>query len=128
MHEVVQVKIREAGKVAYYDIAQLKLSIGDYVIVEADRGLEYGQVISEVEKVMDKDVEDVVRNVLRLSTAHDMRQIKENEKRAQDALKTAVKKIAEHKLPMKLIDVEYSLIVTKIIFYSRPKVGLILEI
>ncbi|MDP8261131.1 MAG: stage 0 sporulation family protein [Candidatus Kappaea frigidicola] len=117
MHEVVQVKIREAGKVAYYDIAQLKLSIGDYVIVEADRGLEYGQVISEVEKVMDKDVEDVVRNVLRLSTAHDMRQIKENEKRAQDALKTAVKKIAEHKLPMKLIDVEYSFDRSKIIFY-----------
>ncbi len=117
MYEVVQVKIREGGKVAYYDIHQLKLNIGDYVIVEADRGLEYGQVISEIEKIMDKEVEDVLRNVLRLATAHDIRQIKENEKKAHDALKAAVKKIEEHKLPMKLIDVEYSFDRSKIIFY-----------
>jgi len=117
MYEVVQVKIREGGKVAYYDIHQLKLNIGDYVIVEADRGLEYGQVISETEKIMDKEVEDVLRNVLRLATAHDIRQIKENEKKAHDALKAAVKKIEEHKLPMKLIDVEYSFDRSKIIFY-----------
>lgn len=117
MHEVVQVKIREAGKVAYYDLGQLKLNIGDYVIVEADRGLEYGQVISEIEKTMDVEAEDVLRNIIRLATAHDIRQIKENEKKAKGALKTAVKKIEEHKLPMKLIDVEYSFDRSKIIFY-----------
>jgi cell fate regulator YaaT (PSP1 superfamily) len=117
MHEVVQVKIREGGKVAYYDIGQLQLVIGDYVIVEADRGLEYGQVISEIEKIMDNEVEGILRKVIRLATAHDIRQIKENEKKAQSALKSAIKKIEEHKLPMKLIDVEYSFDRSKIIFY-----------
>jgi cell fate regulator YaaT (PSP1 superfamily) len=117
MHEVVQVKIREGGKVAYYDIVELKLNIGNYVIVEADRGLEYGQVISESEKIMDSEIEGVLRKVLRVATAHDLKQIKENEKKAQSALKSAAKKINEHKLPMKLIDVEYSFDRSKIIFY-----------
>jgi cell fate regulator YaaT (PSP1 superfamily) len=117
MHEVVQVKIREGGKVAYYDIGELKLNIGDYVIVEADRGLEYGQVISEPEKIMDNDIEGVLREVLRVATAHDLKQIKENENKAQSALRSAAKKIEEHNLPMKLIDVEYSFDRSKIIFY-----------
>ena len=117
MREVVQVKIREGGKVAYYDIGQLKLNIGDYVIVEADRGLEYGQVISEIEKIINEDVNDALKNTIRLATAHDIRQIKENEKKAHDTLKVAVKKIEEHSLPMKLIDVEYSFDRSKIIFY-----------
>ena len=117
MYEVVQVKIREAGKVSYYDVNDLAPAIGNYVIVEADRGLEYGQVISEREKIMDDDVDGVLRKITRVATAHDLRQIKENEKKASSALKTASRKIEEHKLGMKLIEVEYSFDRSKIVFY-----------
>lgn len=117
MYEVVQVKVREAGKVDYYDINGLDLRVSDYVIIEADRGLEYGQVISEPEKILDDDVEGVLRKVLRKATDHDLRQIKENSKKAQKTLETAAKKIQEHKLDMKLVEVEYSFDRSKIVFY-----------
>jgi len=117
MYEVVQVKIREAGRVSYYDIHDIDLKIGNYVIVEADRGLEYGQVISEAEKILDDDVEGVLRKVVRKATAHDLRQIRENEKKAHQTLATASKKIEQHNLSMKLIEVEYSFDRSKIVFY-----------
>ncbi len=117
MYDVVQVKIREAGKVAYYNRNNIDVDLGDYVIVEADRGLEYGQVISEPEDILDDDVEGVLPNIIRKATSHDLRQVKENEKKAEHVYKVAIKKIEEHRLPMKLIQVEYSFDRSKIVFY-----------
>lgn len=117
MYEVVQVKIREAGRVSYYNINGIDLKIGDYVIVEVDRGLEYGQVISELEEILDDDVEGTLRKIVRKATTHDLRQVRENGKKAKYAHKVALKKVEEHKLPMKLIEMEYSFDRSKIIFY-----------
>ena len=41
----------------------------------------------------------------------------ENEERAKEAYETCVRKIAEHKLDMKLVDVEYTFDNTKLLFY-----------
>jgi cell fate regulator YaaT (PSP1 superfamily) len=117
MHEVVQVKIREAGKVSCCSSNNIELNTGDYVIVEADRGLEYGQVISEPEKVLDDDLERNLRKIVRKATLHDLRQVKENEKKAQHTYRIALKKVEKHKLPMKLIEVEYSFDRSKVVFY-----------
>lgn len=117
MYDVVQVKIREAGKVSYYEVNGIALNIGDYVIVEADRGLEYGQVISELEKTIEADIEGALKKVMRKATAHDLKQIKENERKAHQALKLASERIEKHKLIMKIIEVEYSFDRSKIVFY-----------
>lgn len=117
MYKAVQVKIREAGKVSYFNINDNDVDVGDYVIVQADRGLEYGQVISEIETVLEDDVEGVLHNIVRKATPHDMKQIRENDKKCNKTYKIALKKIREHQLPMKLIEVEYSFDRSKIIFY-----------
>ena len=44
MHEVIQVKLRESGKITFFSTGGMRFKAGDYVIVEADRGLDYGQV------------------------------------------------------------------------------------
>ena len=49
MYEVIQVKLREAGKITYFSTGGMRFKIGDHVIVEGDRGLDYGQVLSERE-------------------------------------------------------------------------------
>ncbi|NQT06841.1 MAG: stage 0 sporulation protein, partial [Candidatus Omnitrophica bacterium] len=56
MFEVVQVKLREAGKIERYSASGMSFTVGEYVIVEADRGLECGQVVSDIEVVLDKDI------------------------------------------------------------------------
>ena len=55
MYEVVQIRLREAGKITYFSPGGTKFKVGEYVIVEADRGLDYGQVLSEMQAILDSD-------------------------------------------------------------------------
>ena len=95
----------------------MKFKMGSYVIVEADRGLDYGQVISESEVILDSDVGEPLRRVLRKANPWDLHQIEKNKKKAKEMITSCAKKIQEHKLPMKLIDAEFSFDRSKIIFY-----------
>lgn len=117
MYEVVQVRLREGGKIQYYEVGQLKPKIGESVIVEADRGLDYGEVISETEMVADIVLEEPLRKISRIATRTDLEQIKKNQDKTKEAFATCQKKIQEHALKMKLIEAEYSFDRSKLIFY-----------
>ena len=117
MYEVVQVRLREGGKIQYYEVGQLKPKIGESVIVEADRGLDYGEVISETEMVADIVLEEPLRKISRIATRTDLEQIKKNQDKTKEAFATCQKKIQEHTLKMKLIEAEYSFDRSKLIFY-----------
>ena len=117
MYEVIQVRLREAGKITYYSTSGMKFKVGDYVIVEADRGLDYGQVLSETEAILDSDLEEPLKKVMRKANPWDMHQIDKNKKKIKEVMGTCSKKIQERRLAMKLIDAELSFDRSKIIFY-----------
>lgn len=117
MYEVVQVRLREGGKIQYYEIGELRPKIGEFVIVEADRGLDYGEVISEPEMVADIVLEEPLRKITRIAAKADLEQIKKNREKTKEAFATCQKKIQEHALKMKLIEAEYSFDRSKLIFY-----------
>ena len=58
MYEVIQVRLRESGKITYFSTNGMKFRVGDDVIVEADRGLDYGQVLADTEAILDSDIGD----------------------------------------------------------------------
>ncbi|MCM8790976.1 MAG: stage 0 sporulation family protein [Candidatus Omnitrophica bacterium] len=117
MYEVIQVRLREAGKITYFSTSGMKFKVGDYVIVEADRGLDYGQVITEKEAILDSDIEEPLKKVIRKANPWDMHQIDKNRKKIKEVMDTCSRKIQERKLSMKLIDAEFSFDRSKIIFY-----------
>lgn len=118
MIKVVEVKQREGGSTAHYITGGLSLSAGDYVIVESDRGLDYGEVLSGEEVILDKNVSHKnLRKIMRVATAGDIEKINRNRRTAKEAVKTCNRKIAERKLNMKLIDAELSFDCSKIVFY-----------
>ncbi|MFH1996134.1 MAG: stage 0 sporulation family protein [Candidatus Omnitrophota bacterium] len=117
MFEVVEIRLREAGKILYFSTNGMKFKTGDHVIVEADRGLDYGQVMAEADVILDSDVEEPLRRVLRKANPWDLEQVDKNKKKAKEMMSTCTKKIHEHKLPMKLIDAEFSFDRSKIVFY-----------
>lgn len=117
MHEVVQVRLGEANKIEHFLTNSLKFKIEDFVIVEQDRGLGYGQIISDPEMFSDKQVEKALRKVIRLATAGDLHQIDRNKKRIKDITSICEQKIKERKLDMKLIEAEYSFDRSKITFF-----------
>lgn len=117
MFKAVQVRLREAGKISCYDAGDQELKVGNYVIVEQERGLEYGEVISEPEALLETDLQEPLKKVVRPATKQDLEQIKKNKERINDIIANCSKKIVQHKLEMKLLEAEYSFDRSKIIFY-----------
>jgi len=117
MYEVIQVRLREAGKITYFSTSGMKFKAGDYVIVEADRGLDYGQVLSETEAILDSDVDEPLKKIMRKANPWDMMQIEKNKKKIKEVMDTCAKKIQDRKLNMKLIDAEFSFDRSKVMFY-----------
>lgn len=118
MLKVIEIKQREEGNVSHYLMGDFNLSAGDYVVVESDRGLDYGEVLSGEEIILDKDMsKSTLRKIIRIANKQDIEKIDRNRQKAKEAIKTCNKKIAERKLNMKLIDAELSFDCSKIIFY-----------
>ncbi len=117
MQTLAQVRLREAGKISYYDTQAIKVKPGDYCIVEVERGLEYGQVLTMPEPAVDKSREGPVRKIVRVATEQDSEQIQKNKGRIRDVINVCDRKIQERKLSMKLICAEYSFDRSKLIFY-----------
>lgn len=117
MRQVVQIRLREAGKITYYDAGELKLNVGDYCIIEAERGTEYGQVAAEPEFLEAIPTEEPLKKILRKATNEDIIQINKNKQMIKDAIDACVKRIEKRKLDMKLIEAEYSFDRSKLIFY-----------
>lgn len=117
MHKVVGIRFKKAGKIYYFSPEIHELSVGDHVIVETARGLEYGGVVIGLREVDEKAIISPLKPVLRKATPQDDIKVQENNAKELEAFKICEQKIANHKLPMNLVDVEYTFDINKIIFY-----------
>ncbi len=115
--KVVGVKFRDHGRIHDYDSTEFILKERDIVIVETERGPELGFVSRPPLERDAKFFPKPLKRVLRLAEEADMEQGRRNLFREREAKRVCLEKIAEHKLPMKLIGVEAFLDGSKIIFY-----------
>ncbi len=117
MTEIIGIRFKEVGKVYFFSPGKKKLSAGEKVIVETARGVECGEVVIPNRMVEDDRVVQPLKTIMRTVTENDLRILEENKKKEQEIMKVFVKKIEEHKLSMKAIDVEYTFDGSKILFY-----------
>ncbi len=117
MAEVIGVRFKEVGKIYYFDPKNITLKTGDMVIVETARGIECGKVAMANKQVADEAIVHPLKPLIRKATDNDLFHVAENKKREKEAFRTCEKKIAEHKLNMNLVDVEYTFDNNKILFY-----------
>lgn len=117
MSEVVGVRFKEVGKVYYFDPDGLKLKKGDRVIVETARGVECGEIAMDNRDVSEDEIVKPLKKLLRVATQEDLDRVAENKKKEKSAFEICEKKIAKHKLDMKLVDIEYTFDNSKILFY-----------
>ncbi|MDN4608875.1 PSP1 domain-containing protein [Sporosarcina highlanderae] len=117
MYNVVGVRFKKAGKIYYFDPLDYPLNVGDYVIVETARGIEYGKVAIPVREVDENDVVLPLKKIIRKALVEDQIQVEENQTDAEQAFGKCLEKIREHELEMKLVDVEYTFDRNKIVFY-----------
>lgn len=117
MAQVVGVRFERAGKIYYFEVGGLELSLGDGVIVESSRGLDYGTVATPVQDVAEKDVPQPLKPVMRIATIADEKRYEDYKAKEPDAFEFCREQILAAGLPMKLIRAAYSFDGSKIVFY-----------
>ncbi len=114
---VVGVRFKPAGKIYHFDGEDHALNTGDAVIVETIRGIEYGEIVVGRREINESDLILPLKKVIRIATEKDKENYKKNKEKEGRALEICKDKVKEHNLPMKLIDVEYTFDMGKVIFY-----------
>ena len=117
MAEIVGVRFKRAGKVYYFDPADIELEVNDHVIVETAQGLEMGQVTIAPKQVLASDVENPLKPVMRKANPEDIGRAQEFEEKEREALAECGKLINKMNLQMKLLSAEYNFDGSRLVLY-----------
>lgn len=111
----IGVAFRHNTKVYSFGSGGLRLNIGDKVLVRTDKGVDLGDVV-RIKGRMAPERAGELTPVVRLANSQDLAHVAEQHERERKALEKCAAKIAEHKLPMKLIDAHMSFDNTRLVF------------
>lgn len=116
-HNIVGVQFRKTGKIYDFDGRDFTLAVGDFVVVDTDRG----QSIAEVKKIQFQQLgeKERLKSIVRLASDRDL---KASDRLTEERVETfSNQKIKELKLKMKVISAEVQFGGQKaIIFFSAP--------
>lgn len=113
---VVSVRFKNSRKAYSFGTDDETLEYGDYVVVETVRGVEMGEIISNLRDVSMHTQNTPLKPVLRKASRRDREMYAENKDLAKEALTRCQEAVARLKLDMNLISCEYTLDRSKIIF------------
>lgn len=116
MGKIVQVQLGEYRSVYFYDLNAVECDRNDHVILEVDRGSEFGKIISDINLASQGKTDRLKGKVLRKATEGDIKQIENNRMKAKEALGICLRKINERRLDMRIVKAEYTFDSSKIIF------------
>ena len=117
MKKVISVRFKASGKAYYFDPTGFDVKEGDYVVVETARGVECGEVVDGPRDVPDSQVSHELKPIQRMADSVDVRRMEKNRADEKAAFDLCNERIAAHKLEMKLVEAEYNLDRSKILFY-----------
>lgn len=117
MVDVIGVRFRQTGKIYFFAPEDYDVKVGDNVIVETARGIEYGKVVLGKRQIEESKLVSSLKSVIRIATEEDDQIQQENQIKKQEAFEVCLDKIKKHGLEMKLIDCEYTFDNNKLLFY-----------
>ena len=117
MATIIGVQFQKNGKLYYFDSNGIEAKTGDYIIVDTARGYDLGEVIMGARDIDEESWNTPLKKAIRLATEQDIQHGRENRSKEKEAFTICQKKIAEHKLEMKLVSVEYAFDNSKILFF-----------
>jgi cell fate regulator YaaT (PSP1 superfamily) len=117
MVDVIGVRFRKNGKIYFFSPNELNIEVGQNVIVETARGIEYGKVVLGKRTIKSEKVISTLKSVIRVATPEDDQIDQKNKEKSKEAFRICLEKIEKHNLAMKLIDCEYTFDNNKVLFY-----------
>ena len=117
MVEIISIRFKNGGKEYYFNPNGIQFQVGDGVIVDTTRGMEYAQCVRANNMVDEIELTAPLRPVVRKATPEDAKAAERNKGREKQALEICQRKVEEHGLDMKLVSAEYSFDGSKILFF-----------
>jgi cell fate regulator YaaT (PSP1 superfamily) len=118
-HLKLGIKLRKFNRVCLITgYREESIKIGSPVIVQTDRGVEYGEIVSFARgypRALSRDVK--LKKVVRYATAEDRDKEQQLTEREKQTLDETVKKVKEYELPIKIIALEYLFDASRLIIY-----------
>ena len=108
MQRVVGIAFNKKGRVYNFSANTLDLVIGDTVIVETEKGYQYGHVVSNIKEIDENDFNLPLKRVIRLTTKKDDQTYFKNNQDAGKALNKAREIADELKLDMHIMDASFT--------------------
>ena len=116
MGKIIEVQLGEYRSVGLFDLHDVDCSRDDYVILEVERGTEFGKVVDGCVKAV-QATDTIPCKVVRKVTEGDMNQITNNRLKAQDAINVIMRKVTDRKIEMQIVKAEYTFDCSKIVFF-----------
>src|SRR6266576_560525 len=114
---ITGIRFRPAGRIYYFDPQGQSYTTGQYVIVETVRGVEAGRVVIASKKMAESDLSDPLKPILRLATEDELRMMLSFKSKEKESLVKCAERVAQHALPMKLVEAEYTFDGSRLTFY-----------
>ncbi len=115
MQKIVGVTFKENGKISYCLVDKLRLKKNITVIVDTDRGLQFGKVVTDIKKIDEINSKKYYK-IIRISTKNDFKTHLKNVKDAKNAFITCKKIVEERNLNMQIVDAFYTFDRNQLIF------------
>jgi len=116
MYDVVGIKFESANRLYYFDINSLKVEKNIGVVVETEKGLQFGTVSTDVKKINDSDIGLPLKKIIRIATNDDIQQNNNNKQLANKALEDAKKISKKLDLKMNFIGAYFTLDKNQLIY------------
>ena len=117
MYTVVGISFKDKGRIYYFSPEKYVLKKNVTVIVETERGLQFGKVEVENFELPENKLQLPLKKVIRISSKSDYNEHKRNLKEADDALKKCKELIQKYKLNMKVLDSNYTFDRSQLVFH-----------
>lgn len=117
MSEVIGIRFKSAGKIYYFDPSGVIAGINEWVVVETGRGPELGKVVIAPKQVLDSELTEPLKPVLRKAVDDDFKKRDEFIIKEREILDNCIKISNKLNLPMKFITAECNLDGTRITVY-----------
>jgi len=116
MIEVIGVSFKEKGRIYYFLPGNLKLKKNITVIVETEKGQQFGKVVTDLIKVDKNNYKLPLKNVVRIASKKDFNQHMKNIEDSKIALKKCRDIVKKDNIDMNIIDASYTFDRDQLIF------------
>ena len=117
MAKILEIEFKGGRKAFFANPQEFPFVVGDLVVVQAEKGEDLGRVVNLGSLVDQRAEGQELLQIIRKPNRRDLEKMKENMALERDAFFDCRKRVEEHGLVMKLVDVEYQFDRNKITFH-----------